>query len=136
MTLLYYICPVLPSEPAVLNDAGDVVTRAKPQRCKIADLDLAYKGYVTDIPVDDITGLALKSWAIVAVEAEPSIHIRIAKDVEVWPIRPDASSKSNVRAFLASKGEIAPPDKPQAVLECLHSVSGSHVPQISDLRVG
>lgn len=143
MPVVHYVCSVLPPEPEVLGtdidpETGEleVLVPAKPQRAKVADLT-GYSAYAADIPTDPTTGLALKSWCIVAVEAAPTVHTQLAKDADMWPFGPGATEKLALRAYLESKGETAPADEPQAVLERLHPLSDhGHVPQIANLRAG
>lgn len=128
----YYVCAVLPSEDAVL---GPPAIPAKPQRAKVTDL-LGYTGYAADIPTDPVTGLTLKSWCVISVEAADAQHQSLAADAEMWVIGTSNEERAAVRVFLAQNGEINPPDTPQACLTRLHPMSDhGHVPQIANLGV-
>lgn len=132
----YYVCAVLPPEDAVLGPPDSVtgrpvvVTPAKPQRAKVADLP-GYTSYATDIPTDPSTGLTLKPWCVAAVSADAAVHDLIAADPEVRLIDKAAQVRAQVRVFLTQKGEVAPPDTPQGCLERSHPGA-----RIEDLRAG
>lgn len=143
MVLVHYVCPVLPPEDAVLGPPDPVTgvrpvsSPAKPQRPKIHPLEMRLpRGASThaDIPTDPVTSLALKPWCIVAVDADPPAHVRLARDPEIRPIRQAAFDRQKVRKFLAARGEVNPPDDPQGVLTRLHPASArGHIPRVAGL---
>lgn len=151
----HYVCTVLPPEPAVidgtrevpvlddddqpvLDDDGNSVTetrpnvvkQALPQRAKVRDFRPRVN-YAADIHVDETTGLAVRDWCVAAVNADPTIHVQLAEDPDIWPIGEQAAEKRAVRSFLRGRGEGAAPDTPQTCLERSHAGA-----KIGDLRAG
>jgi len=132
----HYVCAVLPPEPEVLDAAGNTIKEALPQRAKVHDFRPRVS-HAADIPVDTATGLTLRDWCVVAVNADPPIHAQLAADPDIWPIGGKADEKRNVRSFLQGRGEDTPPDTPQGCLTRCHPMSDhGHVPKIEDLRAG
>jgi len=134
MSHVYYVCPVLAPGIVILLDGPEDVG----YRPKISDLlDSQDASWSTDIPSDPVTGVALKDWCIVAVEASSAVHTLLETDSEVWPVKLGGREKQDVRTFLSAHGEISPPDDDQGILTRLHSITDDgHIPQIANLRAG
>lgn len=140
MTHRYYVCPVLPPGPVIVkDDDGNDAGIDEGWRPKISDLlNGVDHSWVTDIPnVSRTDGTPVRLWCIVAVEVTAAVHAILEADPDIFPLKDNASSRSQVRLFLRDNGEDSPPDRKQAVLTRLHPVTeDGHVPAISDLHAG